>query len=97
MNKLVKYFPKQTHLPHGGNELDVLEQLPVEVLAPVVHASLLQQQLEQGDGLLGAVGVHLGHVHVVNEHQQPPSCRGGGGDKGSNYILYFGMWMGTCI
>ena len=56
------------HLSHGCNELNIFEHLPVEVLATVKHASLLQQQLQQSDGLLCAVCINLGHVHVVYEH-----------------------------
>ena len=59
-----------TYLSHGCNELHILEHLPVEVLATVVHPSLLKQQFEQGYGLLGAICVYLRHVHIINEHQQ---------------------------
>ena len=38
---------------------DVPEELPVKVLAAVVQPSLLQQQLQQRDGLLRAVLIHL--------------------------------------
>lgn len=46
-------------LAHGGQVAYVLEVLPVEVLAAVVDAASLQQELQQSDWLLGAVRVHL--------------------------------------
>ena len=58
------------YLAHGSNEKYVLKGLPVEVLAPVVHSSLLQQQLEEGNRLLGPIGVHLRHIHIINEYDQ---------------------------
>ena len=46
-------------LAHGCHPADVLHGLPVEVLAAIVAATTLYQQLEQSDRLLGAVYVHL--------------------------------------
>jgi len=55
----VSFVPATTRLAHGCQVADVTHVLPVEVLAAVVAAAALQQQLEQGNRLLGAVRVHL--------------------------------------
>ena len=46
-------------LAHGCDVADVLHVLPVEILATVIDTAALQKQLEQSDGLLGAIRVHL--------------------------------------
>lgn len=61
---------KRTNLAHGGDEDQVLVFLPVQILAAIVHAALLDQQFEQSDGLLGAVAVHLRHVQIVDEDDE---------------------------
>lgn len=58
------------YFSHSSNEEDVLKILPIEIFATVIHTTLLQQQLEQCNGLLCAIGVHLGHVQIINENQQ---------------------------
>lgn len=44
---------------HGCHESQILQYLAVELFAPVVHSAAVQEQLEQSDGLLGTVIVHL--------------------------------------
>ena len=55
----VHLVPPAASLAHSGDEAQVFEDLAVELLAPVVQASPVQQQLEESDGLLRAVVVHL--------------------------------------
>ena len=57
------------------NQSTNLHRLPVEVLSAVVTASTVYQKLEHGDGLLRAVRVHSGHVHIVDEYHQPSAQR----------------------
>ena len=48
-----------THLAHGCYKANILEGLPVEVLPTIIHPSLLQEQLEKSNRLLGAILVNL--------------------------------------
>lgn len=45
--------------PHGCDEAQVLQCLAVEFFSPVKHPAPVQEQLQQGYGLLRAVIIHL--------------------------------------
>ena len=45
--------------PHGCDEAQVLQLLAVKLLPSVIHSTPVQQQLQEGYGLLGPVVVHL--------------------------------------
>lgn len=40
---------------HGRIECHILKLLPTKILFSVIHAALLKEQLQQGDGLLCAI------------------------------------------
>ena len=55
----VSFVASTTGLAHSSNIADVLHVLPVEVFATVIHTTTLQQQLQESNGLLCAIRVHL--------------------------------------
>ena len=68
---------------HRGNVEKVLHLLPVELLPAIVQTLLLDESLQQRDGLLGTVQIHLGHVQIVEEEHQSLPHRGSVGILGS--------------
>ena len=55
----IHFIPAASCFPHGCNEAQVFEEFIVELLLSVVHASSVQQQLQQRNRLLCAIVVHL--------------------------------------
>ena len=52
--------------PHGCDEAQVLQLLAVKLLSSIVHSTPVQQQLQEGYGLLGTVVIHLRENNAKN-------------------------------
>ncbi len=55
----VHFIPTAPSLSHGCNEAQVLYEFIVKFLSSVIHASLVQQQLQESYRLLSAIFIHL--------------------------------------
>ena len=57
-----------TYLSHSCSEEDIFKHLPIEIFSSVIHTTLFQQQLQQSNGLLCSISIHLRHVQVINKN-----------------------------
>lgn len=55
----IHFVAASSGFSHGGDEAEVANALAVQLLPPVIQVPFLQQQLQQGNRLLGAVFIHL--------------------------------------
>lgn len=55
----VNFIPTSPSFAHGSNKTQVSKKFKVHLFTTVVHETFLQQQLQQGNGLLCAILINL--------------------------------------
>lgn len=55
----VNFIPTSSSFAHGSNKTQVPKKFNVHLFATIVHETFLQQQLQQGNGLLCAILINL--------------------------------------